>query len=124
MSQVLVIDDSLVMRRQVGNALTAAGFSVVEASDGVDALEKLVGMPDVKLIVCDVSMPRMGGLEFLEAFAADTEKKGVPVVMLTTEAQPEMVQKARSLGAKAWLTKPLQPDLLLSLARRVVGGVR
>lgn len=80
-------------------------------------------MPDVKLIVCDVSMPRMGGLEFLEALSADT-KKTVSIVMLTAEAQPEMVQQARALGAKAWLTKPMQPDLLLSLARRVVGGVR
>lgn len=115
--KVLVIDDSLLVRQQVSRALTAAGFSIVEASDGEDALEKLASNPDARLIVCDVNMPRMNGIEFLERLSA--ERRGVPVVMLTTEGQPELIQRAKSLGAKGWIVKPFKPELLVAAARKL-----
>jgi two-component system, chemotaxis family, chemotaxis protein CheY len=116
MSRVLVVDDSMLVRRQVGTALKGQGYEVVEAVDGFDALEKLTGNPDTRLIVCDVNMPRMNGLEFLEQLSA----KGnvIPVVMLTTEGQPELIQKAKSLGAKGWLVKPFKPDYLAAAAKK------
>ena len=116
-AKVLVVDDSLMVRQQVGRALTAAGFSVVEATDGVDALQKLAGCPEMHLVVCDVNMPHMSGLEFLERLRASGA--GVPVVMLTTEGQAELIQRAKALGAKGWIVKPFKPDLLVAAAKKL-----
>jgi len=115
-SRVLVVDDSMLVRRQVGTALKVQGYEVVEAVDGFDALEKLAGHPDTRLIVCDVNMPRMNGLEFLEQLSSKGNQ--VPVVMLTTEGQPELIQKAKALGAKGWLVKPFKPDYLAAAAKK------
>jgi two-component system, chemotaxis family, chemotaxis protein CheY len=114
---VLVIDDSLMVRQQVGRALTAAGFSILEATDGVDALQKLANSPETRLVVCDVNMPRMNGIEFLERLNANGSS--VPVVMLTTEGQPELIQRAKALGAKGWIVKPFKPDLLVAAAKKL-----
>ena len=113
---VLVVDDSLMVRRQVGGALKGLGYTVVEAIDGVDALEKLQATPEAQLIVCDMNMPRMNGIEFLERLSAG--KSGVPVVMLTTEGEPELIQRAKSLGAKGWLIKPFKPEFLAATAKK------
>jgi two-component system chemotaxis response regulator CheY len=116
-TKILVIDDSAMVRGQVSRALTAAGFAVLEASDGLDALEKLAANPDAKLIICDVNMPRMNGIEFLE------EKKrtgnSAAVVMLTTEGQPELIQKAKLLGARGWVVKPFKSEHLVATAKKL-----
>lgn len=114
---VLVIDDSLLVRRQVGNALRNLGYAVVEAVDGLDALDKLEATEETHLIVCDVNMPRMNGIEFLERLG--TRPLPPPVVMLTTEGQPELIQRARSLGAKGWLIKPFKPEFLEATAKKL-----
>ncbi|HZU83918.1 MAG TPA: response regulator [Polyangiaceae bacterium] len=116
-AKILVIDDSLMVRQQVGRALTGAGFTVLEACDGVDALQKLAGSTDTRLIVCDVNMPRMNGIEFLERLSAD--RSAVPVVMLTTEGQPELIQRAKALGAKGWIVKPFKPEMLVAAAKKL-----
>ena len=115
--RVMVIDDSMLVRRQVSAALKAPGYLVTEAVDGVDALEKLADLVDMKLIVCDVNMPRMNGLELLERLSA--QGSSVPVVMLTTEGQPELIQRARSLGAKGWIVKPFKPAFLVATANKL-----
>ena len=117
---VLVIDDSLMVRQQVSRALVGAGFTVVEAKDGVDALEKLAGRPETRLIVCDVNMPRMSGIEFLEQCERNGNK--VPIVMLTTEGQPELIERAKALGAKGWLFKPFKPELLIATAKKLTAA--
>lgn len=114
---ILVIDDSLMVRKQVGNALKTQGYTVIEAVDGVDALAKLETNPGTRLVVCDVNMPRMNGLEFLEQLSA--RKQSVPVVMLTTEGQPELIQRAKALGAVGWLVKPFKPEFLLATAKKL-----
>ena len=119
-AKVLVIDDSALVRRQVGKALSTAGFAIHEATDGVDALEKLAGSPDTRLIVCDVNMPRMNGLEFLEQLNARGTR--IAVVMLTSEGQPELVERAKALGAKGWLVKPFKPDMLVAAARKLTAA--
>ena len=116
-ASVLVVDDSMMVRKQVGAALKGQGYNVVEAVDGMDALEKLDGNPDTRLIVCDVNMPRMNGIEFLEQLGV--RKSTVPVVMLTTEGQPDLIQRAKSLGAKGWLVKPFKPDYLTATAKKL-----
>jgi two-component system chemotaxis response regulator CheY len=116
-TSILVVDDSMMVRKQVGNALKAQGYAIVEAGDGVEALSKLEATPGTRLVVCDVNMPRMNGLEFLEQVS--TRKLGVPVVMLTTEGQPELIQRAKALGAVGWLVKPFKPELLLATAKKL-----
>jgi two-component system, chemotaxis family, chemotaxis protein CheY len=115
----MVIDDSSTLRIQAGRALTSAGFRVVEAIDGLDGLAKLASNPDVALIVCDVNMPRMSGIEFVETLA----QSGTPVpaiLMLTTEANPALVERALAGGAKAWMIKPFKPDHLVASAKKLV----
>ncbi len=118
--KVMVIDDSMVVRRQVAKALEVGGFDVSEAVDGEDAIARLA-QGDVDLIFCDVNMPRMNGLEFLAAFRA-TAGAQTPVVMLTTEAEPDLVSRARSFGAKGWIIKPFRPELLVAAAVKLTAS--
>ena len=117
--KVMIVDDSMMVRTQVGRALTQAGFVVVEAKDGQDALEKLATETDIAMVVSDVNMPRMSGLELLEAMRKDPRFTALPVVMLTTEGQPELVNKAKSLGAKGWIVKPFKPELIIAAAKKI-----
>jgi two-component system chemotaxis response regulator CheY len=117
-ASVMVVDDSMMVRQQLKRALVAAGFAVIEAVDGVDALQKF-SQATISLIVCDVNMPRMGGLEFLENLRQDALGAKVPVVMLTTEGQAELVQRAQSLGAKGWIIKPFKPEHLVATAKKL-----
>ena len=113
--RVMVVDDSMVMRQQVAKALRGAGYDVLEAIDGQDALDKLGENPGLALVVCDVNMPRVSGIEFLERRG----DASAPIVMLTTEGQAEMIQKAKSLGAKGWITKPFKAELLIAAAKKL-----
>ncbi len=115
MNTVMIVDDSAPVRQQVGTALRQAGFAVVEAFDGQDGVEKLHVNPGVSVIICDVNMPRMTGIEFLERLGGR-----LPVLMLTTEGQPELKQKAKALGAKGWIIKPFKPELLVQAIRGFV----
>jgi len=121
-AKILVVDDSMMVRQQVGRALTAAGFSVIDAVDGVDALQKLAANQGTQLVVCDVNMPRMNGIEFLENLRKDPSFGRVPVVMLTTEGQPELIQQAKELGAKGWIVKPFKPALLVAAVTKLTAA--
>jgi two-component system chemotaxis response regulator CheY len=115
---VLVIDDSLMVRRQVGSALRDMGCAVIEAVDGLDAVEKLDAGEKPQLVICDVNMPRMNGIEFLERLAG--RGTAIPVVMLTTEGDPEMIRRAKALGAKGWLIKPFKQEHLMAIVKKMV----
>jgi len=108
--KVLVVDDSLTIRQLVTETLTAEGFDVLEATDGHDAMSKLVSRGDIALVMCDVNMPGMNGLELV----AKARRLGSEIifVMLTTEAHPELMERARRLGVKGWMLKPVKPRLL------------
>ena len=114
---ILVVDDSLMVRKQVSAALKAIGYVVLEAVDGVEALERLKDCPQTRLIVSDVNMPRMDGLELLEQLRS--KHPLIPVVMLTTEGQPELIARAKALGAKGWLVKPFKPESLAATAKKL-----
>ena len=120
--KVIVVDDWRTARLQVINALSGTTFEVVEAVDGVDGMEKLASHPDAAVVICDVNMPKMSGLEMLaEAMKGESSRK-IPFLMLTTEAQPELVQQAKQAGAKAWIIKPFKHDsLLLAVVQRLAG---
>lgn len=118
---VMVIDDSATIRAQVGRALHGAGFDVLQAVDGIDGLEKLGTRTDVVLIICDVNMPRMDGLDFVDALAR--RPAGMPaVIMLTTGGRPELVRRAMASGAKAWIIKPFKPEAIVAAARQLVAA--
>jgi two-component system, chemotaxis family, chemotaxis protein CheY len=119
--RVLVVDDSQSIRQHVGATLVAGGFEVVEAVDGVDALEQLTTDLEVALVLCDVNMPRLNGLELLEKLQASGKLDRLLVVMLTTEGQPAMMQRAKQAGAKGWIVKPFKPPLLLAAIQKLTG---
>lgn len=122
MAKIMVVDDSVTIRSQVSRALMQAGFETVQAVDGLDALAKVTSSDaDVTLIVCDVNMPNMSGIEFLEA----ARDRGVSahVLMLTTESQPRLMQRAKAAGAYAWIVKPFKADVLVDVARKLAAAV-
>ena len=117
--KILIIDDSAVFRKVVSMNLKHAGYEVMEAVDGLDALNKL---PTIKpnLIVCDVNMPNMDGLTFVSKVRADEDNRFIPIIMLTTESQEEKKKKGMEAGAKAWLVKPCAPEQLLSAISKLI----
>ena len=117
MKKVLVIDDSPTVRQQVGLALTQAGFQIVEAVDGVDGINKVDA--SIAMAICDVNMPRMNGLEMLEKLRTDDRYKALPVVMLTTEGQQQLIERAKKAGAKGWIIKPFKAELLVAAVQRL-----
>ncbi len=119
---VLVIDDATAIRQVVELALKDAGYDVIQACDGKDALSKLDGTK-IDLIICDVNMPNMNGIEFLEAVKNDdvySSYKYTSIIMLTTEAGEDMKAKGKELGAKAWLIKPFKPEELIESVEKLV----
>jgi two-component system chemotaxis response regulator CheY len=117
---ILLIDDSETVRHQVRQTLVRAGYEVLEAADGVDGLEKIRRRPALALVLCDINMPRMNGLEMLEQLHRDGSK--VPIVMLTTEGQPLLIRRAKQAGAKGWIVKPIKAEPLLSAITKILGA--
>jgi len=121
-AKVLVVDDSRAIRQQVGTALAQAGYQVVEAEDGVQGLSAISLQRDIAMVICDVNMPNMNGLQMLEAVKADPGNAALPVFMLTTESKADLLQQAKRCGAKGWIVKPFKPDQLVAAVRKVVGS--
>jgi two-component system chemotaxis response regulator CheY len=118
--KILVIDDSSAIRQIVSLTLTSSGYETIEAVDGADALSKLAGA-EIDLFVCDVNMPNMNGIEFLNAIKSDAKYesfKFTPIIMLTTESGEDMKIKGKEAGAKAWLIKPFQPETLIEAVKK------
>jgi two-component system, chemotaxis family, chemotaxis protein CheY len=116
---VMVIDDSASFRTVVSLALKKAGYTVLEAGDGKDAMAKLGSAGKVNLIVCDVNMPNMDGLTFLKTVRTQAAHKFTPVIMLTTESQEAKKAEGKAAGARAWITKPFQPSQLVEAVNRL-----
>ena len=117
--KIIVIDDSQTIREQVGTTLRNAGFDIVEAVDGVDGGDVIARTPDAALVICDVNMPNREGSSCSRVCAKDDKLKALPVLMLTTEGQPQLIERARKNGAKGWLVKPFKADLLLAAVRKL-----
>ena len=112
--KLLVVDDSATMRKIVGLTLSAAGHTFTEAENGLKAIEVLSAEFDC--IILDVNMPEMNGIEFLKAHAASDAKK-VPIIVLTTQEEDSLKNEALSLGAKDFIIKPFQKEVLLAAMR-------
>lgn len=116
---VLIVDDSISVRQVVGMALRGAGYELVEASDGHDALRKLDGRK-IHLVISDVNMPQMDGLTLLRHIKALPAYKFTPVIILTTETDAAKKQAGQQGGAKAWVVKPFRPDQLLAAVAKLI----
>jgi two-component system, chemotaxis family, chemotaxis protein CheY len=122
LKKVLVVDDSWTVRQAVSVALQDAGFEVILAVDGLDGVSKIATTPDLAAVVADINMPRMNGLEMLTAVKRDPKNAALPIVVLTTEGQPELIRQAKNAGAKGWMVKPFKPELLVALVRKLAGS--
>ena len=119
---VLVVDDAEAIRKSVGFTLQEEGFKIIEAKNGIDALKKLK-KNEIDLILCDVNMPKMNGIEFLgELKNKDeySEFRYTPILMLTTEAGKDQKDEGKKLGAKAWIVKPFKPDQLVKAVQTLI----
>lgn len=116
---IMIVDDSATLRQVVGIALKGAGYDVLEACDGKDALGKLDGRK-IHLIICDVNMPNMDGISFVKQMKTLPAYKFTPVIMLTTEAGEAKKQEGQAAGARAWVVKPFQPPQMLNAVSKLI----
>ena len=118
--RVLTIDDSRTMQGMLRKALEGAGYDVIQGGDGVEGLDVLKeAEPPPKVIITDINMPRMDGFEVIEAVRKLDRFKHLPIIVLTTESDPEKKARARAAGATGWIVKPFSPDSLVAAIRRV-----
>ncbi len=114
----MVVDDSQSIRQMIAFSLKKDGIRVREAADGQEALDKLRTPPLVNMLVTDLDMPKIGGLELIRQVRAMPEYENIPVVVLTVKADAEIKAQARAAGANAWITKPFTPAQLANIINR------
>jgi two-component system chemotaxis response regulator CheY len=119
MKRIMTIDDSPSLRQMVALTLESAGYEVVEASDGHDAIAKLGGR-EFHLFLTDLNMPGMDGIELTRQLRTIAEYKFVPIVLLTTESQQEKKIQGKAAGATGWIVKPFKPEDLLATVKKVM----
>jgi two-component system chemotaxis response regulator CheY len=115
----MIVDDSLAIRQLVSVVLKSAGYEVIDASDGQEALNKL-STHKVHLIISDVNMPNLDGIGLVKAIKQLPNYKFVPIIMLTTESQESKKQQGQAAGAKAWIVKPFKPDQMLGAVAKLM----
>ena len=120
MAKIMIVDDSETLRSQLRKCLEGAGHQVIEGTDGLNGIEVLGQNQDVKLIVCDVNMPRLDGLSMCQKVHVMPEHSKTPIIMLTTEANPEMKTKGKEAGVIAWVTKPYDETKLLAAVDKIL----
>ncbi len=120
MAKILAVDDSVSIRQMVTFTLQGAGHEVVEAGDGVEALAFAQGN-SVDLVVSDVNMPNMDGIQLITELRKLEAYKFIPILMLTTESAGDMKQRGKEAGATGWIVKPFNPDQLLATIAKVLG---
>ena len=117
---ILAVDDSASIRSMVSFTLKSAGYDVVEAVDGVEALDKAKATT-MNLVLTDHNMPRMDGLTLVRSLRELPEYRSAPILILTTESSQEMKNKGKAAGATGWMVKPFDPERLIEVVRKVLG---
>jgi two-component system, chemotaxis family, chemotaxis protein CheY len=117
---ILCVDDSPSIRQLVGLTLTGAGYTVVEAGDGQEGLDKAQSH-NVSLVVTDLNMPRMDGLTMIRKLRQMSNCRGVPIVFLTTESDEAKKREAKEAGATGWITKPFRQEQMLAVVKKLLG---
>ena len=116
---ILTVDDSASVRQMVRFTLADAGYTVIEAVDGKDALSKLTG--PVHLVITDLNMPNLDGIGLIRSVRTLPACKGIPIIMLTTESQEARKLEGKAAGATGWIVKPFATQQLLAVVKRVLG---
>jgi two-component system chemotaxis response regulator CheY len=116
---VLVVDDSAAVRQQVGMALGQAGFEVVEAGDGKQGVSAVAKNPQIAMVISDVNMPNMNGLEMVTELKKNPSNSALPIIMLTTEGQPALIKQAKEAGAVGWIVKPFNAGQLVATVKKL-----
>jgi two-component system, chemotaxis family, chemotaxis protein CheY len=117
---IMTVDDSASVRQMVSFTLKEAGYDVIEASDGIDALSK-INVNELNLVVTDLNMPNMDGIELIRNIRENGKHKFVPIIMLTTESQAEKKSAGKNAGATGWIVKPFKPEQLIAVIKKVIG---
>ncbi len=116
---ILIVDDSVTIRQQVSFVLKKAGFEVLAAEDGAVGLTEFQKDERIGLVISDVNMPNVNGLEFLANLRKVPKGDAIPFIMLTTEGSKTLIDQAKSLGAKGWLVKPFAPEALVAAVNKL-----
>jgi two-component system, chemotaxis family, chemotaxis protein CheY len=116
----LIVDDSPTMRQMVAFTLTNAGFRVIEAEHGKDAVRKVTGRPKLDIVVTDLNMPEMDGIALIKELRKLSSFKFTLILMLTTESAADKKQAGREAGATGWIVKPFNPEVLLKTIAKVM----
>lgn len=117
---IMTVDDSSSVRQMVNFTLKQAGFDVVEAVDGQDAIN-LLKDSTVSMVITDLNMPNVDGIKLIKWLRTDGGHKFIPIIMLTTESQESKKAEGKEVGATGWIVKPFQPDQLLAVVKKVLG---
>nr|MBI3613309.1 response regulator [Nitrospirota bacterium] len=117
---ILIVDDSATMRQMVSFTLAGAGFEVVEAGDGQEAVGKLNAGAKPNLVITDLNMPKMDGISFIKAVRGMPSFKFTPVLMLTTESDETKKKEGQAAGATGWIVKPFKPEQMLQVIAKVM----
>ena len=120
--RIIVIDDSKTVRDEVRLTLEGAGYEVVEAANGQDGLSMILDATDLSMAICDVNMPVLNGIGMLEALQSKGLTNQLPIIMLTTEGLPALIQKAKFAGARGWIVKPFKAEHLIAVATKLAGA--
>ena len=120
MKKIMTVEDSTSLRELISFTLNGAKYKVIEAEDGKDALSKLKDNT-VDLIITDLNMPRMNGIELTQNLRAKREFRFTPIIFLTTESKVMMKQIAKVAGATGWIVKPFEPDHLVETVKKALG---
>jgi two-component system chemotaxis response regulator CheY len=118
---IMIVDDSASMRGLISMTLKNNGYEVIEACDGKEAVKRLSSAGKVDLIITDLNMPNMDGIQFIKTVKGDSKHRFIPVVMLTTESQDTKKEEGRLAGAKAWIVKPFKPEVLVGVVKKIIG---
>ena len=117
--KVMIVDDSASLRQVVSIALKGEGYEVIESEDGEAGLSQMNGQK-IHLIICDVNMPNMDGITMVTKMKEIPEYKYTPIIMLTTESGPEMKERGKAVGVKAWMVKPFKPEQMLDAVSKLI----
>lgn len=119
--KILVVDDSVIIRKSIMQSLVDFDYQILEAPNGEKGLELAKDNPDLSLIISDINMPEMNGIEMIEAICVDQQTSSIPVMVLSSEGGSELIAKAKTLGVKGWLVKPFNSAQLQEIVKKLLG---